>query len=118
LLTFALLFAYGSSLAFCLLPVSALRDAMLDQDSVVPPKGKALGWFLWLLLAAFALTVVFYPLGWVASLAGTTLVEPLAALAGLLAGGVLAYALNSKCKRFFAVAIGSQPAKRGPEGEA
>jgi hypothetical protein len=109
-LVYVLLFAHGFCLAICLLPLSALRDAMLDPESSVPLNGKALGWLLWLLLTGFALTVVFYPLSWIASLSGTSLIEPIVALAGLLAGGAIAYALNSGCKRLFARAIGSKPA--------
>jgi Mn2+/Fe2+ NRAMP family transporter len=105
------LFVYGFAVAICLLPLSALRDAMLDPHSVVPQWGKALGWIIWLLLAAAAFTVLFYPLNWVASLTGTSYLEAVVLLLGLVTGGSVAYVLNPGCKRVFAAAIGSKSAE-------
>jgi hypothetical protein len=118
LFKYAVLFAYGFSLALCFLSLSALRDAMLDPESVVSLKGKVLGGVLWTLLGAMAISILFIPLSWMANLAGASLVGPTVAFAGLLFGYVVAHPLNARWKRFFAKAIGSKPAVSPSAGDA
>jgi hypothetical protein len=118
LFEYAVLFAYGLSLALCFLSLSALRDAMLDPASVVSLKGKVLGGVLWTLLGAMAFSVLFFPLSWMATLAGASLVGPTVAFAGLVFGYVVAYPLNARWRRFYAEAIGSKPAVNPSAGDA
>jgi hypothetical protein len=112
LFEFAAFFSYGFSLGLCFVLLSALRDVMLDADLVIPPKGKALGWLVLLLLAVVAFSILFLPLKWIASLSGTSLVGPTVALSGLVTGCALLYAQKSRFRRFFAATIGSKPAAR------
>ncbi len=115
---YAVLFAYGLSLALCFLSLSALRDSMLDPASVISLKGKVLGGVLWTLLGAMAFSVLFFPLSWMATLAGASLVGPMVAFAGLVFGYVVAYPLNARWRRFYAKAIGSKPAVNPSAGDA